>query len=46
MYAATEVFRKVEAKREVTIVEVQSTMTSNYIDVAVYSLCYIGSCHG
>ncbi len=27
------------------LVEVQSIMTSNYIDAAVY-LCYIGSCHG
>ncbi len=27
------------------LVEVQSTMTTNYIDAAVY-LCYIGSCHG
>ncbi len=27
------------------LVEVRSTMTSNYIDAAVY-LCYIGSCHG
>ncbi len=27
------------------LVEVQSTMTSNYIDAAVY-LCYIDSCHG
>ncbi len=27
------------------LVEVQSTMTSNYIDAAVY-LCYMGSCHG
>ncbi len=27
------------------LVEVQSTMTTNYTDAAVY-LCYIGSCHG
>ncbi len=43
----TEVFRKVELKLKCTklLVEVQSTMTTNYIDAAVY-LCYIGSCHG
>ncbi len=36
--STTEVFRKVEAKSEVH--EVQSTMTTNYIDAVVY-LCYI-----
>ncbi len=43
----TEVIRKVEAKVKCMklLVEVQSIMTTNYIDTAVY-LCYIGSCHG
>ncbi len=38
----TEVFREVELKVKCMklLVEVQSTMTSNYIDAAVY-LCYI-----
>ncbi len=35
---------KVKGKCVKVLVEVQSTMTSNYIDAAVY-LCYIGSCH-
>ncbi len=36
---------KLKVKCMKLLVEVQSTMTTNYIDAAVY-LCYIGNCHG
>ncbi len=36
---------KLKVKCMKLLVEVQSTMTTNYFDAAVY-LCYIGSCHG